>query len=238
MLLDITPSAEFYNSLPLINDGTMPLAAANLDLLGAVIRKHGVQDLYQVHLVHRHFEMPPGHVLASRLSKDGLEVHLPVPISTDQVLLGTHFFVTNEGNYQPFEFRTATSEHTLAEEREHEPFLQDFAQTVLATGLQDQVALTINDGPAESQREIVGEGWTVHYRCENTTRRCLNAKSIAVGWRFEGASGPAIQCTNWYVDPSNENGHRQGNGGDNVEPFIDADAVVGHLRAGDLMCCA
>jgi hypothetical protein len=29
-----------------------------------------------------------------------------------------------------------------------------------------------------------------------------------------------------------------GSGGDNIEPFIDADAVVGHLRAGDLMCCA
>ncbi|KAM0724313.1 hypothetical protein Q7P37_000195 [Cladosporium fusiforme] len=237
MLLNNTPSAEFYNSLPLINDGTMPLAATDLDLLGSVTRKHGVQDLYQVHLVHRHFDMPAGHVLASTLSKDGLEVHLPAPIATGQALLGTHFFVTGEGNYQPFEFKASAAKQTSDLQFEHADFLQDFAHAVLAAGLQNQVALTIADG-TDNQREIAGEGWTVHYRCDNTTQKCLDAKSIAVGWRFEGASGPAVQCTNWYVDPSNENGHRQGHGGDNVEPFIDADAVVSDLRARDLMCCA
>lgn len=237
MLLNETPSAAFYNSLPLINDGTMPLAATDLDTLGAVIRKHGVQDLYQVHLLHRHFQIPDGHVLASTLSKDGMEVHLPVPVVADQTLRGTHFFITNEGNFQPFEFKASVGARTGDVGFEHVAFLQDFARTVLAIGLQNQVALTIQDG-TENQREIAGEGWTVHYNCDNTTQKCLEAKSVAVGWRFEGASGPAIQCTNWYVDPSNENGHRVGVGGDNIEPLIDADDVVGHLRARDLMCCA
>ena len=65
--LDHTPlPSAVYNSLPHIDDmksaGLMHRKAMNA-LLG-VITAHSVHDTFSIHLVHKHFDIPGGHVMA------------------------------------------------------------------------------------------------------------------------------------------------------------------------------
>lgn len=243
------PNARAYNSLPLINNGTAPPLQNELDALGDIIRKHGLEDHFGLHLVHRHFAIPDEHVLASVLTNDGCEVHVPVPKSQlGESFEGVHFMLTPEGQYRPFEFAPKSKRKDGIQQQQEdvtpdpESFLTEFTARLRQMQLADTIALTIAD--KQSQREVVGDAWTVHYHCEESTAACRAARTIATGWRCERGVPGVIECTNWHPTGNDkDNNHRTSPGpnGTPALPRIDdgeaAGEFVGFLRAQGVICC-
>ncbi|KAK3635614.1 hypothetical protein LTR56_014654 [Elasticomyces elasticus] len=210
-------SSSTYNTLPLINDNTVTLSPDELALLGNIIKKHGMEDRFGVHYLHRHFAIPTGHILASSATASGVEIHVPVASSEHEHYRGTHYIINSDGTFQPYEFDDTMEADKTSGTAAVNEFLKNFADTVLAHGLHNQVALRI-DHDQMLRREVTGEGWTVHFPCNMAGAKCLDQASIPVGWKWEaGGAGAAKTVGIWTPSGANkETGH-------NVTPTASGD---------------
>ncbi|KAI6527704.1 hypothetical protein MCOR05_008693 [Pyricularia oryzae] len=141
-----TPLASVdYNLLPHIDemrDAAAQNARAHAILLGT-IAAHGLSAIFSVHLVHRHFNIPEGHVMVYQKGKepDHGEFILCSPRTPEATnkMRGLYFRALSDGNMAAYEFTTEPGQDLSA----HEKFVEIFARTVVDLGVQDIFALTV-----------------------------------------------------------------------------------------------
>lgn len=137
------PSTE-YNKLPHIH--TMEDAAANNSkahaiLLGIIVA-HGLKEIFSLHLVHKHFDLPEGRFMVyenikSKAHDDFVLCSPRLPEKCPDVR-GLYFKATAEGKMMAYEFTTEPGADLSA----YEDFVAEFSSSAIALGVQDIFALT------------------------------------------------------------------------------------------------
>ncbi|KAG5982643.1 hypothetical protein E4U55_001623 [Claviceps digitariae] len=136
--------AAIYNQLPHISDmkeAAASHATAHAVLLG-IIAAHGVTDIFSLHLVHKHFDIPEGRIMAYETikSKSHQDFVLCCPRQPQKCpnARGLYFKAIPGESMIAYEFTTESGADLSA----HEDFVAEFASTVLQHGVQDIFALT------------------------------------------------------------------------------------------------
>ncbi|KZT32818.1 hypothetical protein SISSUDRAFT_1066632 [Sistotremastrum suecicum HHB10207 ss-3] len=126
-----------HNNLPTVDvahGASRPLEAVR-DALCDLILKYGLQDIFGVRLIHKHFDMHPGEVPVFR----PVEVHgvctaiLMGPLSIDRQasFSGAHYAISSTGQLAAYEY---TSEVSVGAPENHPEFVKAFETTLMAGG--------------------------------------------------------------------------------------------------------
>ncbi|KAL2070712.1 hypothetical protein VTL71DRAFT_13738 [Oculimacula yallundae] len=148
--------ASVYNGLPFINDVKDHPDEYKNDLkeLKDLLAKFKMPDTICIKLIHIHFELLDGEVMAFRnvsVPPHGdIETLGPHQLVPDIKLYGCHHFVNESGELQAFEYMpTEGPDMTL-----HAAFVSEFCAMVTAKGLQKTFGLSLR--PDEQEQS----GWT------------------------------------------------------------------------------
>ncbi|KAL8828590.1 MAG: hypothetical protein Q9170_006535 [Blastenia crenularia] len=143
--LDETPlPAPSYNRLPHIDDmkdAASMHAKAHARLLG-LIASHGLAEQFSIHLIHKHFDVPEGYVMAYETVRglDHPDFVLCSPKDPARLanIRGLYFRALPGGKMAAYEYTTESATDMSRDAG----FVAKFAQTVMALGVQDVFALT------------------------------------------------------------------------------------------------
>jgi len=137
------PSAE-YNKLPHIDDMRDVAAKhpkAHTTLLG-IIATYGLMDMFSIHLVHKHFDMPEEKIMVYETvkSKNHGDFILSSPRKPEKLTnpRGLYFKAGPNGTMSAYEFTTDPGMDLSG----YEDFVAKFSSTVVELGVQDVFALT------------------------------------------------------------------------------------------------
>ena len=145
------PSASFYNHLPFIHDmGSVAEACAeDLSYLRNLLDKHHMPTSVCVKLIHIHFHLNDGEILALRELNASSYGKIPfMEPTTPEVaakLYGCNYIVDDSGDLQVFEYTTVEGGPDLDT---HPAFVAEFCAAVVQRGVQHKFGLAINCGAA------------------------------------------------------------------------------------------
>ncbi|KAF2220194.1 hypothetical protein BDZ85DRAFT_267325 [Elsinoe ampelina] len=133
-----TITSSDYNSISPLGDD-VSFTFDDVLGLGSVITKHGMQDLFSVGLLHRHFNLREQQVMChSRLDAD-VDLCRPVMRSSVDRLWPYSFMIDSKNQFQSFEY-SDSSMRPLTLLRDG-PFLDELRQNVQARNLTAGFAL-------------------------------------------------------------------------------------------------
>jgi hypothetical protein len=141
----ILPAHEFNSSIADIHDQhDLPTDPAIVAALADVFQKHNVQDCFGIHLLHRHFILPEGHIMFKQPPVDS-DISLTKITKLDVVdinkIRGALYFLNDMGKFQAYEFE-------YGDPLDIPPaFLQDLSSRLKEFGLEKVVALDVSGGP-------------------------------------------------------------------------------------------
>jgi hypothetical protein len=99
-----TITCEQFNKIPHINSQRNKCTPEILGSLSNLFRKHGVEETYAPHLLHRHFG-PNAHIMFNYQLENEPRVHvtraLPLP-SFDEIQLRPHLYLNDVGKWQAY----------------------------------------------------------------------------------------------------------------------------------------
>jgi hypothetical protein len=147
---DFIPVSQ-YNQLPLIHDmeHIAETYADDLNYLTALLDKHNLPRSVCVKLIHIHFHLDEGEIVALR-ELDATPYKIPFLSPTPLVnassqVRGCHFLVDSSGDLQAFEYTTRTDGLDIAA---HPAFVDEFCAAVVQRNLQDKFGLVVMAGEA------------------------------------------------------------------------------------------
>ena len=146
------PPASLYNQIPFIHDmeHVAETYADDLAYLRGLLATHNMPTSVCVKLLHIHFHLHQGEVLAVReldASPYGKIPFLePVTSHTVGEVYGCNYIVDESGDLQAFEYTTIKGDANLAA---YPAFVSDFCAAIVQRGLQYKFGLAINSGTAE-----------------------------------------------------------------------------------------
>lgn len=130
-------TSEQFNNIPLVE--TQPNIDKHLNDIFDLFHKHNVAALYTPHLLHRHFELKPDHVMLSYALESDSRVHVTRPRLISDLKgsqIRAHLLYLNlEGKWQAYEYEEGETPLWNVE------FLAEFKSFVLKHDLVKQVAL-------------------------------------------------------------------------------------------------
>ena len=148
------PPVNLYNRIPFIHDMGHVAEAHGDDLnhLLNLLDKHNMPMSVCVKLIHIHFHLDEGEILAARELDAPPHGKIPFlePTNPDvagKVYYGCNYIVDDVGDLQAFEFTTIEGGADLAS---YPYFVAEFCAFVMERGLQHKFGLSINSGVAAS----------------------------------------------------------------------------------------
>ncbi|KAM0226763.1 hypothetical protein ACHAPO_012097 [Fusarium lateritium] len=150
----LVPSST-YNSLPHISEVNHAPKdfADDLNDLRALLRDHDVPNGISVRLIHKHFDVDHGEVMAFKqvpVPLQGEVVTMGPTMSKGQALHGIHFFVQDDGTFQAYEY----IDDDVPDMSNYQNFLSQFGRTVLEKGLQRVFGLKFSTKEEKSWTEF------------------------------------------------------------------------------------
>ncbi|KAG5802276.1 hypothetical protein H9Q74_007610 [Fusarium xylarioides] len=146
MLKDTIVSPAVYNSLPHISEVSEAPKTHSADLaeLRTLLSKHDVPSSVSVRLIHKHFDVSDGEVMAFKQVPappfGEVIVMRPERTAHDLPLHGLNYFVDSEGVMQAYEY---TTDETM-DMAPYLSFLTDFCALVTRKGLQMKFGLKLS----------------------------------------------------------------------------------------------
>jgi len=146
------PSVSMYNQLPFIHDmaNAAKTYAEDLDYLKGLLDKHNVPPSVCIKLIHIHFHLNKGEILAVREFSAPPHGQIPFlgPMTPDEStqVSGCHYLVDEAGDLQAFEYTTMAGGVDLAA---YPAFVAEFCAAVAQRGLQQTFGLAVKSGAAE-----------------------------------------------------------------------------------------
>ncbi|KKP00540.1 hypothetical protein THAR02_07344 [Trichoderma harzianum] len=151
-LINAYPSTSLYNGIPFIHDmgDAAQIYADDLNYLKGLLDKHGMPPSVCIKLIHIHFHLNEGEILAiSEISAPPYgQIPFLAPMTPDAEtrVYGCHYIVDDASNLQPFEFTTNQRGVDLAA---YPAFVSEFCAAVAQRGLKHKFGLSIKSGAAE-----------------------------------------------------------------------------------------
>ncbi|KZT33424.1 hypothetical protein SISSUDRAFT_1027656 [Sistotremastrum suecicum HHB10207 ss-3] len=141
-----------YNNLPTVevaHDASRPLEAVRAALCDLIL-KYGLQDVFMVRLVHKHFDMHPGEVPVFR----PVEVHGvctailmgPLSIENQASFSGVNYAISSTGQLAPYEY---TSEVSLGAPENYPDFVKAFEAALISGGASRVFGLGVKSARGE-----------------------------------------------------------------------------------------
>lgn len=136
-----------YNSLPYVNDSHNSAMApdgeeAKVALL-KLIADHGLDDIFSLHLLHKHFDVAESKVMVyttvSSPQHPPFEILSPRKLETVSSLNGKYFYTTSDGNMRAYEY-TADAQPDIYQ---YTNFVSIFSQAIVKLGMQRVFALGV-----------------------------------------------------------------------------------------------
>lgn len=150
--------AQEYNALPHI---TSVISSADdhqavIDALLKVISEYEVDEIFSVHLVHKHFDALEGQIMVYETVQDlnHPEFQIFTPRSVEKVagsVRGKYFLATTAGMMKAYEYTC----DPLPDVSHHGDFIMAFSNTIMELGMERMFALTIRSAaPKVEYNEI------------------------------------------------------------------------------------
>ena len=149
------PSSR-YNELPHISsmmDATDMHHEAK-DKLLELIFEHGVDQVFSVHLIHKHFDAPEDHIMVYETfissNHPTFQIFGPRSINTTTPLRGKFFLAVPENTMRAYEY---TSD-PLPDVSQYTGFITAFSRTVVELGVERIFSLTVRTPDSTEYNEI------------------------------------------------------------------------------------
>ncbi|KAI1740508.1 hypothetical protein F4680DRAFT_465135 [Xylaria scruposa] len=143
LLKDTIILPEEYNKLPDIsNVKDVPKDnLQDLEDLRTLLTKHNVPSTVSVRLIHKHFDIEDREVMVFKYATvpqyGTLQCMRPVDASSESKLRGIHYYVTDTGVLQAYEYTTNRGSDLCG----YDSFLGEFCDLVVQRGLQHKFGL-------------------------------------------------------------------------------------------------
>ncbi|KAF3481643.1 CAAX prenyl protease 1 [Arthroderma uncinatum] len=156
--------AEIYNTIPHIDlreiDNQEREQSSVRDALLKVIRDHGMEDIFSLHLLHRHYDLPSNHAMVYEQDSNPESLGVPFleicsPRCLDNLdtlgeLRGKFFFYRRDtATMSAYEFTTEVGPNITSPA--YSNFIQDFTHQLLSLKMENVFALSISP-PSEKAR--------------------------------------------------------------------------------------
>lgn len=140
----ILPAHEFNSSIADIHDQyDLPTDPVIVAALADVFQKHNVQECFGIHLLHRHFILPDGHIMFKPPPVES-DISLTKITKVDVVdinkIRGTLYFLNDRGKFQAYEFEYGNPLEIPS------AFLKDLSSRLKEFDLEKVVALDVSGG--------------------------------------------------------------------------------------------
>jgi len=148
---DDYPAVSMYNEIPFIDEmeHVADTHKDDLDYLKSLLDKHEIPAAVCIKLIHIHFHLNEGEILAFRefsAPPYGMIPFLaPMKPQDNTPVYGCHYLVNDAGDLQAFEYTTAKGEVNLAA---YPAFVSEFCKAVTQRGIERKFGLTIKSGAA------------------------------------------------------------------------------------------
>ena len=160
--------------------------------------RHGVQDVFGIHLIHGHFRIPEGSAMfeVELAEVDGMKgcwtKPLPAKDLATQSVHGHIYRLQSEGTFVPYEFRTGLA--GTAATTTDPAFFQEVAHFLRNHGLQDLLGLELLDRPQDqdSMELVLGPQGTVLMERKDLTSRLVSYG--VTSWSFKVGEQGIISC--------------------------------------------
>ena len=144
---ELSLSSAEYNTLPFVDtaheDTTTKDAAAAREKLLKLISDHGLSDIFSVHLLHRHFDVPEAQVMVyvTVIGSNHPTYQVMAPRNPKDVpsLRGRYFFAAPDGSMKAYEY----SSEAQPDITQHHSFCSSFWGEVTRLRMQNVFALGV-----------------------------------------------------------------------------------------------
>ncbi|OBT47643.1 hypothetical protein VE00_02915 [Pseudogymnoascus sp. WSF 3629] len=145
-----------YNSLPNIRDVSDVHETNSEDLthLQSLLDKHDLSAKVSLKLVHIHFPLHEGEIMA--FNNINVDPHGPIPVlgpikpaESTSKFYGSHYLVDSSGQLQAWEYMTAPG----PDMSQYASFISEFCQAIIQRGLQHKFGLSLKSSVEEGEFE-------------------------------------------------------------------------------------
>lgn len=143
---------DIFDKIFLIDDQPQELPISDLQAIGKVFQRYKASMGYGISLLHRHCDLPLGHVMAHRSRLNGaIDECEPTSLASlgqEESTVPCAYFLNDENKFQPFEYQIQEydpSPFTLPPSN----FINDLRDVLLARRLERTLCLSLNEGVAE-----------------------------------------------------------------------------------------
>ncbi|ATY66798.1 hypothetical protein A9K55_000547 [Cordyceps militaris] len=188
-LEDLQDSRAIYNELP--DDAAQPvIPQAHIEALSALFVRHGVHDIFGIHLIHAHFKVPAQSILLGS-NYDQPPCRWAKTTTTTDIDLSSihgHIFVHRNDGFHAYEYQQGPPPNLS---NVGDTFFQELAHYLAANDLSNFLGLQIIDANPTSMLELILPQATVMLRITDVSG-CISTRQT--GWRFEMEQGKVRVC--------------------------------------------
>ncbi|KAM3563048.1 hypothetical protein ARSEF4850_002515 [Beauveria asiatica] len=220
-----------YNGLP--DDLEQPaILDTHVRELSGLFVRNNVHEIFGIHLVHGHFEIPEGGALVGtnynaprcRWART-TDVHR---IDLDGV--HGHIFVLTDHGFHPYEYQQGTGPDVS---KVSENFLTELADFLVENDLAKLVGLQILDPHPSEMFELILPGGTIMVDASSLTG-CIPTRRT--GWRFGESNGQPRVCKPNETHAQHANGHDVFNAGAAHPQLATFEDVKHALQKENILC--
>ncbi|KAJ9130463.1 hypothetical protein NKR23_g12191 [Pleurostoma richardsiae] len=208
---DLATSLTVYNSLP--HPEEQPGVSDDwLKSLGELFVRHGVQDMFGIHLLHGHFTAPQGTVLfGTQFQVSGRSQACwtkPVPVAdlATELIHGHVFRLQPDGSFIPYEFHAGDADSKAA--NTGPAFFQELADFLRCNGLADLIALQVLDSSRDKTNMELQVGPQGTVMMDEKDLIGFSPPRITTGWSFKVGDDGVISCKGNDVYSAKKNTHQ------------------------------
>ena len=199
---------DSYNGL--VADHEQPsLSKHHHRVLAELLIQFNLQNIFGIHLIHGHLEVPKDHVMMGFRSQDSLSSWWTKPTPINRILMsslhGHIFMLSSTSHLIAYEFREGPLPTDVGSIDQR--FFQQFAETLVTNNLESLIGLQVlEDPPHQPMLEFViaGQG-TIMINKEIARGREVRT----TGWVFERTKDGVISIKGKETHAGSSNGNHQ-----------------------------
>ncbi|CEF73937.1 hypothetical protein FGSG_01752 [Fusarium graminearum PH-1] len=233
MLKDTIVAPAVYNSLPHISDvSEAPKThASDLIELRALLFKHDVPASVSVRLIHKHFNVVEGEVMAFKQVSappfGDVVVMRPEHAIQDLPLHGLNYFVDSDGMLQAYEYTTDETMNMVP----YSSFLAEFCSLVVQKGLQLKFGLKLSakeDSTTATEFEYPHSRSTIIIPQGLPEPESLGDKGVTTEWKGMPSGDPKKAFCLIHIQTCNQHckGHQSGGEDKKGEWYLGGQTLV------------
>ncbi|KAF2224866.1 hypothetical protein BDZ85DRAFT_85193 [Elsinoe ampelina] len=179
---------ERFNHLPLLDDhGCVVLK--DLEAIGTIFMRHGLQDHYAAGRLHRHTVLQEGSVMVHRPMSGYDEC---TASSRDETSLRPHsLYLNHEGIFQAYEYEITTSSRPALEPG----FLNELKATLISLGLASTISIVPNHarGEHDEVERLLPDGRGMRTEKSSDGDTGPEEEYVETTWSFEEGEAGGIR---------------------------------------------